>query len=45
MKVDITSQVEAARGRSRDPRPEDDDRHGGGPSGAPEAAVSGRGPR
>jgi hypothetical protein len=45
MEVDIAGEVEAARGRRRDPRPQHDDRHGNEPSGVPEAAVSGRGPR
>jgi hypothetical protein len=45
MKIDVASQVEAARGRCRDPRPEDNDRHGEEPSGVPEAAACARGPR
>src|SRR5207302_10261649 len=45
MDVDVTGQVETARRRCRDRRPQHDDRHAVEPSGAPEAAVSGRGPR
>src|SRR5256886_17266261 len=45
MELDITSQVETQRWWRRDRRPEDDDRHVLRPSGAPEAAASGRAPQ